>query len=239
MRFEAWSDWRQVAETFVAERAPAQPEQTVDVLVLLLRRVGSWADFLGGGWIWCAATEVYVHYVKGYGPSRTYALIDRLAGWLHARGDLDDWSRDVLHAATDEGREAHGLEPRRPHRVRELCFDDHQRDEILASFRMSVPEQSPADVAWVGRLVVHVCEAMHGPSHAPPLGALDPDRLVAAALSQATPTLAASRVGLAAAFYRWLGATERLEPARAAWVASRLEAAALGLAVPPGERPSA
>ncbi|MCA9607332.1 MAG: hypothetical protein KC619_17120 [Myxococcales bacterium] len=235
MPFEDWSDWRQVAETFVAERPPSDPALIVEALVLVLTRVGSWADFLGGGWVHHAPTELYIRYVPGFGAARTFRLLDRLVGWLHGRGDLDDWQRDVLLTVIDDARDCRRLDRVRDARVEELRFHDYMRSALLAELAETLDD---AEVrARLPRIVgplVTALEAQHGPSSAPPLGSLDPEALVAvlAASRRGDGVAEAELLALLGVFYAWLGKTGRLERTRAEDLAARLALGAMGVASP-------
>jgi len=229
-----WRDWRQVAETYVSERPCADPEIVVEVLVIVLRHAHSWGDLVGAAsWVRFASREVYVQYVPGFRAARTYQLLDRFTCWLHARGDIDDWQRDVMRSEIDAMRGASGCAERGVPRVRELGFGFDAERIVDAWVR--TPEVEPHRER--ARSAIRVLESqLHlqlGATDAPPLGSLSVDAMVAEVLvlSDACPA-ASDRVLFAdlAAFYCWLAEEERLEPSRARTIAARFAAAALGLA---------
>lgn len=234
MKRAEWHDWRQVAETFVAERPCADPLGTVEVLVLVLGMAGSWAELVGAGaWVQLAPTELYVHYVPGYRAARTYALLDRFTVWLHARGDVTDWQRDVMRSEIDAQRAAHGCAEQGVRRVRELRFGT--RAEALTREWVRRMEH-PDDRTLAGRAVRVLVSQLHvqlGESREPPLGSLDVDALireVVRAIDGAPDAAERELFALLSSYYRWLGDEAHLEPRRALWLSRRLAHAALGIA---------
>jgi len=234
MRRSEWRDWGQVAETFAAERPCSDPLGVVEVLVLVLGHAHSWADLVGGGaWIQHAPTEVFVHYVPGYRAARTYALLDRFAEWLHARGDVTDWQRDVMRSSIDEHRGAHGCTERGVRRVRELCFGPHA--ELLTE-QWAGRFAHPADrdlARRAVRLLVLQLQVQLGESSAPPLGSLDVDamlRRVIADVDGAPEATERELFALLSSYYRWLGEEGHLHPPRARRLSRQLAHAALGIA---------
>ncbi|MBX3270258.1 MAG: hypothetical protein KF729_08350 [Sandaracinaceae bacterium] len=225
-----WSDWRQVAETFVAERPSPAAARNVEALVILLRRVGSWTDFLGGGWVLMASRELFMSDFEGFSNARAHQLLDRVVTWLRGRGDLDDWQRDVLHTKIDEARSAYGRPTRRARHVTEYRCAPHDREALAREL-----DEAVADLGLGGRFVVDLLvrqvTAQHGPSEAPPMGALDPDRVVADVLEGATNAsdrlAACALLTGCARLYGRLATSGRLEAARGRALAERFARAAL------------
>lgn len=236
-----WTDWRQVAETFVAERPSAAAAENVEVLVLVLRLAKSWADLVGGGtWLQFAGVEVYTHYVEGFDDARTYRLIERFVRWLHGRGDLTDWQRDVLVAESEERRagRAGGAG------VRECRLGRFDRARLAEELAAAVGDPSLRADVIVDLLVGHV-EGQLGPSDEPPMGSLDPDLVVADVMGWAVEEpgvdAAPGLLSTFATLYRLLGESERLDPARANAIAARFAMAALTArrgGARPGSHPS-
>lgn len=231
---ERWEDWGQVAETFVAERRCANPERVIGVLTLVLRHAKSWTELLAAhGWLLVAATEVYVHYVPGYGPPRTFQLLDRFVRWLHERGDIDLWRRRALEHAIDEQRRAHGHPGLGRPAVPDLVLGI-MGDRVVAEFAETLDDpwlrdRAPSTVGLLSRFV----EIQHGPGNDVPMGALDPELLISQMLAAAETMpdpYARDSFAIAARFYRWAGETARLEGSRADALASRFAAAALAIA---------
>lgn len=230
-----WRSWRDAAEALVAEQPSTCPDLLVDVLCLVLES-GSWGDFLTGRWIGLASTRVYTAYVPGFSDARTHQLLDRFVGWLHARGDLDGWQRDVLYGEIDRARAAHGRPPKRPTRVVEhvLCGLDH--DRVLEEFAATLEDPVHQDMAPSAvRVLVSHLQDQHGTSRHYPAGSLDPAPMIDGVLGEldgSTDAQMAYRdlLFLVGAFYRWLGATGRLERSRAERIAASFAAAVLGMA---------
>jgi len=234
MKRAEWSDWRQVAETFVAERPCSDPLTVVEVLVLVLSNATSWADLVGAGaWVQRASTEVYVHYVPGYRAARTYALLDRFTEWLHARGDLTNWQRDVIRSSIDVSRGAHGCTERGVRRVRELRYGylaERDTKQWLRLFEHPVDRDLARRAV---RLLVLQLQVQLGECAEPPLGSLDVDALLAAIVAtvDGAPEAAERELfALLSSYYRWLGDEGHLEPRRALSLSRRLAHAALGIA---------
>jgi len=218
----------------VAERPCSDPLGVVEVLVLVLSLAGSWGDLVGAGaWVQLAPTEIYVHYVPGYQAARTYALLDRFTEWLHERGDITRWQRDVMRASIDAQRGAHGCTERGVRRVRELRFG--VRAEALANDW--VGHFDHPDDRRLGRRALRVLigqlHVQLGETRDPPLGSLDVDAFLAAIVASVDGAPDASErelFALLSSFYRWLGDGEHLHPPRALWISRRLAEAALGMA---------
>jgi len=229
-----WQDWRQVAETFVAERPTRSPDLIVHVLVIALRFARSWAELVGGGdWIQAAAREVFMHDVAGFRDQRTHRLLDRFTSWLHGRGDIDDWQRDVMYSEIDRMRDAYGHPFQRTSRVTELRFDARRREALISAFATTIEDPVLRDMAaptveWV---VTHV-ELELGACSAPPMGCVNADRMIRDVLSVPGGAGAADRALFlnASLFYRWLGAHAHLERSRADAIAARFASAAMGVA---------
>ena len=117
----------------------------VEVLVLVLQNACSWGDLVGAAsWVMFAPTEVYVHHMPGYRAARTYALLDRFTRWLHDRGDITSWQRDVMRSEIDAQRGAHFCAMRGVPRLRRaiscapsrsisICRSPAERSMMVAS----------------------------------------------------------------------------------------------------------
>lgn len=232
---ERWRDWRQVAETFVAERRSSDPKQVVEVLTLVLRRCPSWTDFLAGvDWLMFAFSEVYTNYVRGYGAPRTFQLLDRFVRWLLERGDIDEWRFRAMQYAIDQERRRHGHPGLDRPVVKDLVLG-FRWESVAADFARTLEDGVQREMApsLVGLLRNYI-QLEHGRARDVPMGALDPERVIPELVATA-PSAHATREALlvAAGFYRWAGDTERLEPTRAEQIAARFSAAALGLRLAP------
>lgn len=228
---ERWEDWRQVAETFVAERRCSDPPQVVEILALVLRQAHSWTELLAAeAWVMFAFSEVYVNYVPGYGAPRTYQLLDRFVRWLHERGDIDEWRMQTIQTRIDEERRAHGHPGLDRPVVRDLVLGV-MWDRVVAEFAATLSDdQRDRALSAVGILKSYV-EMQHGDGHQVPMGAIDPDLVIRdVPRMMPEPSGPASRdvFSLAAQFYRWARDTDRMERSRADAIASAFAAAALG-----------
>lgn len=231
-----WRDWRQVAETFVAENRVRDPETTVRVLVIALRRAQSWSELVAGlPWVMFATSEVYEKRVVGYGKARTLRLLDRFVCWLHDRGDLAEWPRDVLRSAIDMQRVWAGLNPLLPRHVADHYVDPHERDRLADELAARVAPARAALARSVVDYVVSELERQIGPSYALPMGALDPDVLIDGLLEEPIEGAHREVLGLCAQLYRMLGETQRLDGERARALAQALTWVALSPELPLSE----
>lgn len=226
-----WEDWQQVAETFVAERPVARPDRVIDALLACLDQ--PLGELVAGNEMFLVGTKVYVAQVPGYRDRRALHLMDRFVEWLHERGVITTWQRDVLWTRIDEAREDCGALPVRARRVREveLRWDLTRVVERFADTLGGDRERALA-TAVLGDLERSIA-AQLGSRGSAPAGMLDVDRLLRAwvgfELERDAPGLCAEAFAMLSRFYRWLADTEQLEPERARLIASQLSAAALGL----------
>ncbi|MCB9594502.1 MAG: hypothetical protein H6719_17350 [Sandaracinaceae bacterium] len=239
MKREAWRDWRQVAETFVAERPPRDPQLIVEVLVLVLAEARSWGDFLGGSWVLLATSRVFVADVPGFGSARTLQLLDRLVDWLARRGDVDDWQRDVLWTAIDESRDGHGMPRKHGEGVQECVLYTHGLAHLGAELAAASRAADPR-LAAAPALVARALDQQLGEGRATPAGSLDVGLWIASLMDLQGHLRGADgdTVRRVADFYRWLGATGRLEPTRAISIAGALDMAELCVVSAPAMAPA-
>lgn len=228
-----WRDWRQAAETFVAENRVRDPDATVRVLVGALRRAQSWAELVAGlPWLMFATRDAHLSYVPGYGEARTLRLLDRFVRWLHARGDIGRWTRDVLRSAIDMQRVYAGLPPRLEQHFNDHYVDLHEQDRLAEELAARVSWEREGLARSVVDYVVAEIERQIGPGYALPIGALDADRLVHGLLEEPFDHAHREVLGLCAELYRMLGETQRLDAGRASHLAERLSWVALSPDVP-------
>ncbi|GAB5541985.1 MAG: hypothetical protein SangKO_017450 [Sandaracinaceae bacterium] len=227
-----WEDWRQVTETFLAERPVTKPDDAVDVLLVCID--GPLGELVAGHGLCLVSTKIFLADIPGYGARRALALFDRFVDWLRERGVITTWQRDVLWSKSDESREACGGRPLRDGGVRELelqCFGS----KLVERFAETLETERDRALA---RAVVADLEstiaAQIGSRGSAPAGMLDVDRLlrawVAFEAEKGDRGLCVEAFAMLSRFYRWLGETEQLEPDRARLLASQLSAAALGVA---------
>lgn len=239
---QAWNSWRRTVEAFAAERPVRQPELQTELLLQVLPASSSWAELVNGGWVLLAVSRADEQHFPGYGTARIHQVLERFTHWLHGRGDIDDWQRDVLCAAIDDAREAWGFARKGARAAREMlsCWLSYDRD--LAAFVASLEPETHRPLAprVIASLELAV-ERQLGPSRSLPMGAVDPEEYVAdlflmpELVLQSHPDVR-DAFWIAAAFYRWAGDTARLDPQRAAHLAGRFSEAALrsGEPAPPG-----
>ncbi|MGE0786611.1 MAG: hypothetical protein AB7S26_13145 [Sandaracinaceae bacterium] len=223
--------WDDVLDAFLRETRPRSPERIRAALEVAIGMPGSRGDLLRGGWILRAPIRIYEEYVHGFGPARTFELLERFFGWMHRRGELTDWQRDVLYTEIDESRSAHFLTPRRSERVKELRIGTLGWEELLARFVDEHPTSIDLEGARrIERILKAELEARLGPCQTPPLGSLDTSAMLAEVIEGAAnidlPKVAATLTTMAT-FLRWLADVGELEPKRARLLAEELARGAL------------
>lgn len=232
-------EWNPLVEGFVSSRSFRDPEEVIDVMLHVLARVRSWADFVSGGFLFLAPLEVKGHF--RYGAGRTFQLFEGFVRWMHAQDEITDWQRDVLLFEIATQRYCHRVRPERPPGVMELSLPDHQIPKIARELAPTFEDPVLADEGMVisalrclqGHLEMHL-----GPSQWPPVGSLDPHQLIrdSTSFAQTRAHHESNRALFAtlARFYDWAGKTERLQGKRAAEIAAVLAMAAAPMGVPSG-----
>jgi len=200
----------------------------------VLSHVHSWAEFLGGGFL--ALAPLYVKFETSYRAGRTYQLLERFVRWMHAQHELTDWQRDVLLREIERQRYCHQLRAELPPAMELLLCDQavaRLARELAPTFEDPALAHEGVVAAALRCLQSHL-DLQLGASRHPPVGSLDPDRMVRDVAELAGDNIDLERdqalFTTLARFYEWAGKTGRLEPTRAATIASVLAAAALPVA---------
>lgn len=230
--------WLDLAEAVVARTRPKrQRDETLAVALLVLDVVHGVAGLRDGGWIALVSAHLYTHFDgRGWGDARTERLCEVIVDVAWERGLVSDWDRTVLLDVVDRQREANGGRPKRA-RVIDPARAPSCLDELAERFTLATGGRTNASLA---RKVLGLSESFI----ASEIGFLRFGRLDAAAFAlflheagrgEARDEAArrdANRAILfmVAAFYRWLGASEQLSPARADEIAEQLTAHALSAA---------
>lgn len=226
--------WVPLVEAFVATRSFRDPEETTEVMLDVLSRVRSWGDFVSGGFLFLAPMELRWRFRCGAG--RTYQLFEGFTKWMHAQREINDWQRDVLLFEIARWRYSYRLRPELPPGVMEMCLSEHDVARLARELTPTLEDPILADEA----LVASALRCLHsqlilqlGPSLSPPVGSLDPNRLVrdVASFVQHVSDHEHDRALFTtlSRFYDWAGKTGRLDRKRASEIAAVLAMAAAPL----------
>ncbi len=234
--------WFDYVERFVEDTRPANPELTCAALLLALDNARDADGFFEGSWIHLLPAHVYVHAeVPGLGGTRALGVAERFVRWICAEEDLHGWDERRLLYLLDQARSSVGAKPRGAAPARDRCVRLRDLPRLADAFRAS-----PASSGLPEELLVPAIRIAGLTSVAPGtrlvrFGALDVHELALlmaeAARGEPDPVNAAfgrAVTAVLAAFYRWLGETERLEPSRAAEIAQGLARMRAMAAVPAG-----
>lgn len=232
-------EWNPLVEGFVATRSFRDPEEVIDVMLHVLARVRSWAEFVSGGFL--SLAPLYVKEQFRHGAGRTFQLFEGFVRWMRAQDEITDWQRDVLLFEIATQRYCHRVRPERPPGVMEMSLSEHDIARLARELTPTLDDPILADEGLVASALR--CLRSHlvlqlGPSHCPPIGSLDPHQLIrdVGSFVEHVSDHEHDRALFTtlSRFYDWAGKTGRLQRERASEIAAVLAMAAAPMHVSSG-----